>query len=404
MSDLNLAVDQEAHEADRRALEALVVDNAELNRLEELLAAFNLFEALGAVRQEIRHSDFLAFLLSPQQPHGLGDAFAKRLMQSVSRALPTGTTPVSAVDLDIWSLDDLVVLREWENIDILLLDAQHQFAVIIENKIDSGEHTDQLRRYQETVERHYPGWRIMCLFLTPEGDSPSDERYLPVSYALICSVLEALLVSRSSVLGSDVQVVIRHYTDMLRRHLVGASEIADLCRRIYQRHQRALDLIYEHRPDRQATIHSFLTQLIAETPDLVVDYSSKTRIGFHPKQWQAITAFFESGKGRPMLFFELQNTPDSLRLKLFIGPGAQETREYIYEVALAHQPPLSLSEKKLYPLWKMIYTKPLLSQKDYELADDELQQEARKHWATFIHTDLPAIVEQISQAFKARAM
>ena len=316
----------------------------------------------------------------------------------------TGTTHVSAVDLDIWSLDDLVVLREWENIDILLLDAQHQFAVIIENKIDSGEHTDQLRRYQETVERHYPGWRIMCLFLTPEGDSPSDERYLPVSYALICSVLEALLVSRSSVLGSDVQVVIRHYTDMLRRHLVGASEIADLCRRIYQRHQRTLDLIYEHRPDRQATIHSFLTQLIAETPDLVVDYSSKTRIGFHPKQWQAITAFFESGKGRPMLFFELQNTPDSLRLKLFIGPGAQETREYIYEVALAHQPPFSLSEKKLYPLWKMIYTKPLLSQKDYELADDELQQEARKHWATFIHTDLPAIVEQISQAFKARAM
>jgi hypothetical protein len=379
-----------------------VVDNAELNRLEELLAAFNLFEALGAVRQEIRHSDFLAFLLAPQQPHGLGDTFAKRLLQSVSRALPAGAAAISAVDLDIWSLDELVVLREWENIDILLLDAAHQFAVIIENKIDSGEHSGQLRRYQETVERHYPGWRMMYLFLTPEGDTPSDERYLPVSYAAICSVLEALLVSRNSVLGSDIQVVIRHYTDMLRRHLVGESEIADLCRRIYQRHQWALDLIYEHRPDRQATIHSFLTQLIAETSDLVVTFPSKTRIGFHPQQWQAITPLFEGKKSHSMLFFELQNTTDSLRLKLFIGPGAQEFREHIYEVALAHQPPFSLSEKKLYPLWKMIYTTTLLSQKDYELADDELQEEARKRWEVFVRTDLPTISEQIAQIFETQ--
>ena len=29
------------------------------------------------------------------------------------------------------------------------------------------------------------------------------------------------------------------------------SEIAELCRQIYRRHQRALDLIFEHRPDLQ---------------------------------------------------------------------------------------------------------------------------------------------------------
>lgn len=49
---------------ERALLEAFVVDNHDLERLEALLAEFNIFEA---VRQELRHSDFLAFLLDPAQ-------------------------------------------------------------------------------------------------------------------------------------------------------------------------------------------------------------------------------------------------------------------------------------------------------------------------------------------------
>jgi len=54
-------------EFDRRALEALVVDNPDFDRLKALLGQFNIFEAIGVVRRELRHSDFLAFLLNPQQ-------------------------------------------------------------------------------------------------------------------------------------------------------------------------------------------------------------------------------------------------------------------------------------------------------------------------------------------------
>ncbi|MBI3980347.1 MAG: hypothetical protein HY331_19405 [Chloroflexi bacterium] len=51
---------------DRQALEVLVVDNPDLERLEALLDQFNISEAVGALRQELRHSDFLAFLLNPR--------------------------------------------------------------------------------------------------------------------------------------------------------------------------------------------------------------------------------------------------------------------------------------------------------------------------------------------------
>ncbi len=102
-------------------LEDLIINNPDLEKLESMLDRFNIFEALGAVHQEVRHSDFLAFLLNPQQNHGLGDLFVKRLLQeAISQA--DFVQPITPIDLDIWDLDDIEVRREWQSIDILILD------------------------------------------------------------------------------------------------------------------------------------------------------------------------------------------------------------------------------------------------------------------------------------------
>jgi hypothetical protein len=93
----------EQTEQDLKALEAFVVDNPELERLEALLDQFNIFEAIGVVRQELRHSDFLAFLLDPHQKHGLRDAFARRLLQK-ALVSSEASLPISPIDLDLWIL------------------------------------------------------------------------------------------------------------------------------------------------------------------------------------------------------------------------------------------------------------------------------------------------------------
>src|SRR5581483_2232565 len=177
-------------QTDLAALEALVVDNPDLERLEALLSQFNIFEALRAVRHELRHSDVLAYLLTPSQNHGLGDEFARRLLQKALIPANIQPLPASPIDLDIWNLNELVVLREWQNIDLLLLDEPHQLAVIIENKIESGEHSDQLERYLRTVQQHYSGWKILGLYLSPEGDAPSHETYISVDYGTVCEIIE----------------------------------------------------------------------------------------------------------------------------------------------------------------------------------------------------------------------
>jgi hypothetical protein len=381
---------------DRVALEGLVVEDPDLERLEGLLDQFNVFEAIGAVRQEVRHSDFLAFLLNPRQPHGLGDAFLKRVLQRALRVAEQGVVPLTPIDLDMWSLDETLVLREWQDIDVLVLDEAHKLAVLIENKIGTHEHTNQLDRYYSTVQTHYPSWRIAALYLTPDGESASDPRYLPIDYGLICGVLEQLAQSRASTLGRDVLTTITHYTRMLRRHIVGDSEIAELCRRIYLKHQRALDLIYEYRPDRQAELLDEIERLIGDESTLVADYSSKSYIRFAPRVWDE-SAALRAGSGWTrsgrILLFEFSYLGSTLRLKLLIGPGPQQTRQLLFTMAHAHRPPFTVTDKTLYQKWNTVYDRPMVRAALSRDADrNDVQDQLRTSWADFLAGDMQAIM------------
>ncbi len=128
-----------------------------------------------------------------------------------------------------------------------MVDEQRKLAVVIENKIDAGEHGDQLDRYYEAVRQEYPDYRLLALYLTPNGDEPSHPGYLPVSYRAVCEILDSIAESHASIREPDLRTLITHYTEMLRRYIVGDSEIARLSQHIYHKHQRATDLIYEYR-------------------------------------------------------------------------------------------------------------------------------------------------------------
>lgn len=119
--------------ADRSVLENLVSD-PDFEWLEARLAPFNLFEALGVTSQEVRHSDFLAFLLAPSNNHGLGSTFLKRFLQATVRR-GQGAAPISLVDLDLADLTECDIRREWQSIDVLMLLPALRLAAIIENKI-----------------------------------------------------------------------------------------------------------------------------------------------------------------------------------------------------------------------------------------------------------------------------
>ncbi len=388
--------------ADQQALETFLLDNPELAQLETLLDEFNIFEAIGAVRQEVRHSDFLAFLLNPQEGHGLGAAFAQQLLLAAVQASEAEVS-VKAIDLALWEFDDLQVLREWQHIDILLLDETHQLAVIIENKVDSGEHSQQLRRYWRTVQNQYPGWRILGLFLSPDGREPSDERYIPLDYALIHNLVNDLTEARASTLGADVQTLMRHYAQMLRRHIMPDSDIAQLAQKIYKKHQRALDLIFEHRPDLQSELADFLQTMIQETPGMVLDHCTKTAVRCFPAAWD--TPVLQQGEGWTpsgrMLLLEFGNRSERLSLKMYIGPGPQALREQLNELASAHPQLFNVSKRRssVNSKYKSIYAQDFLRTRDYEgVALDDLTPKVQQKWDGFVEKLLVKITAVLQSA------
>lgn len=385
---------------DLLALEKFLLDNPELERLETLLCEFNIFEALGAVKVELRHSEFLAFLMNPNQNHGLGDFFTKRLLQKAVAGKKIGSLPFTAIDLDIWNLDDIEIRREWHQIDILVLSETHQLAIIIENKIGTKEHSNQLRRYYKSVEQQFHGWKILGIYLTPDGDIPSDNRYLSLSYEVICGLIESIIDSRKSILGPDIHTLMQHYTVMLRRFILSGSELEKLCYKIYRKHQRALDLLFEYRPDLQAELYDLMTQLIETTPGLTLDNPTKGYIRFVADEIDI--PLLRKGGGwtlsNRILLFEIKNLADRMGIYLLIGPGPNETREKLFELSKKKDSILKPSQKTMGKNHQTIYHTALLTKIDYQSPDiGVLQKKIEKRWESFITDHLPQITVIIKE-------
>nr|MBA2277931.1 PD-(D/E)XK nuclease family protein [Chloroflexia bacterium] len=382
----------------RRAIESFVVDNSDLETLEALIDRFNVFEAVGVARQELRHSDFLAFLLDPRQNHRLGDSFVKRFLQKILVAAGHLGQPISPVHLDIWDLGRLSIRREWRNIDLLLVDSVNRFAILIENKIGSSEHSDQLGRYLRLVRDEYPPpWQLLAVYLTPEGDAPSEAEFVPADYGTVAEAVDAVAENRRATLDPAVYMLMTHYASMLRRHVVTDSQIADLCRSIYLRHQRALELIFEHRPDLLSDIRSLLVELVETTAGLVLDQSAKQQIRFGALVWDGLPPGEGWTRTGRILLFQFDNRAESLDLGLWIGPGPSKVRLSLISAARARQPPFKFTRKALEAeKWSSIFKRSFLKREDNESKSvDEVEQQIRTQWSQFVNNQLPLIIESI---------
>ena len=378
----------------RQALRAFAdtAQNPELAQLENLLKRFNLFEAVGIVRHELRHSDFLAFLLDPSQNHGLGASFLSGFLQAVCQDVDG-----DAFLVDFNNLSKATVQREWHHVDILAVDDASRFGLVIENKIGTGEHSDQLNRYRAAFDSHYPGYKVLALYLTPDGDVPSSADYQAVSYALVCDVIEKLAQDNRGDLGSEIVMVLEHYAQMLRRHILSDSDIAILCRSIYQRHKQALDLIFEHRPDQQAQIKHYVSALIEQTEGLCLGTVAKSWVTFGLEEWKA-SSQYENGalrylSGPSFIYFEFHNMPSDLRLLCTVSPGDSAERNKLFEMAQRNH--FVGSPKKLNKGHYRPSIFQVLTPNDYEQAQEEIEALISEKWTAYLRDELPRMAKAI---------
>lgn len=270
----------------RDALERFVSENDELLELEEHVAQFNIFEALGIAKTEIRHSNFLGWLMDPAESHGQGDLFLKTFLMDLLRQAPPENRLVSPVDIDGAELSDVDVRREWKHIDLLIHSREPAFVIAIENKMHGFERAEKLGRYEEAVRKEYPGVPTLFVFLNPDGEEAPDNDWFAYSYSQVHRVLQRVQRATKGSLGTDVGVILDHYLRLLETRLMDDARIADLCRRIYRNHKQAIDLISEHGVlDDEGVIAAIEQRLALQKKEWLVPRSGARWMAIIPKSW-----------------------------------------------------------------------------------------------------------------------
>ena len=207
----------------------------DFDKLELKLKTSNIFRILRITKTEIRHSNFISWLLDPTESHNLREIFLKRFL----------------VDLDIHIEDikyqKVEIRREWRNIDLLIIFSND--VVCIENKIDSKEHSNQLKRYKDIVYDNFKDHRKHFIYLTTSGLEPSDKEYEIYSYEQIIVNIDHILEVFKRNLTDEVTQYLKDYSEILKIEIMKEHDINDLALKVYNRHKDAFDFIFDNKPD-----------------------------------------------------------------------------------------------------------------------------------------------------------
>ena len=272
----------------------------------------NIFKILRVTNAEIRHSNFLSWLLDPKANHSIGNLVLKSFIDEVIKSSDEFDRSFTIQDIN---LDTVEVRREWENIDLLIIFEEYVFC--IENKIFSDEHSDQLTRYKNTVNKNFPDKKKVYIYLNPFGYSSYGEAelYLPMSYQVIIDILENLDTSN---FDSIVRSFIDQYLVTLKRDVMGVDKNSELAKEIYLKHKDLFDLIYEIKPDGVQNINSYIQQVL-ESKNYILGSISKSFIRFYAKEMEN--------------YIYLNKTPN----------GWTKRETFLFEISLYHKNQIRIS-------------------------------------------------------------
>jgi hypothetical protein len=300
-------------DSNEKVLKDFILDIDCLEPLNEWTNKFNLFDVLKITRTEIRHSNVLSWLLNPNENHGMGDKVLKGVIQFIAKSINVTSDTFHLLLMNLYSFE---VRREWKNIDILVISQKEKFIICIENKIDSNEHSNQLRRYYDLLEEIYPKYKKYFIYLNPEGNESSDtENWLSMSYLDILDIIETTY-KNTTIANLESKYLIENYIDTIRRDIVGDEKLAQICAEIYSKHQKALDLIFENIPDKASEVANVFKEWCEKKTEegkleVVIDKCNKSYTRFKTKIMSEILPDAEecnSGwKTKNYYFYEIHN-------------------------------------------------------------------------------------------------
>lgn len=385
------------------SLSKLLKDFEAFEKLNQYTAQFNLFTTLGLKNNELKHSNMLAFLLNPNEKHGLGSQLIKYF---IHHYVSNNENNYNTLQLLVNDYSDAYVLREYQHIDILIVSESTKTVIAIENKIWSDEIYGQLARYTKSLKTEFSinskneeeVYKHLYFFLTPDGHDASSEDWCPISYSDIISYVEKSLAFKQDNINDFMKEFINQYIELLRRYIVEDTELEKICRDIYKNHREALDLIFEFRPDSYSEVSEALQEFINNRDDLFLDGSGKRYIRFIPNELNTNAIQYGNGEwteSKNIILFELDNSNNKLSTSLVLGPGDEGFRQAIFQFA-QNSPVFSPRKTLSNEYTKLVGLNPIV--KDYTKVDsEELPKLCKEAFEKYLNNDFKKVVDALQQ-------
>lgn len=207
--------------------------------------SFNVFDVLRYSDYEIRHSNVLAWLLTPDETHGAGDAFVKAFVQHLKSKQNSGK--LDGLDLKSGLGPQAVrVERELDNVDVtVFFERTPRLALAIENKPSAWmpDHAKQVRGYEKKLRKKYKKkYCIQSVLLTAsdEGKPAAHTDYLHVSWREVRALVQQLL-NCDGIQSGRVRDFVREYLEIVERNILGLGPSTDCFGELVKRHRSALE-------------------------------------------------------------------------------------------------------------------------------------------------------------------
>ncbi len=382
----------EKREADSEllALNAFIVNCAELNELEKKLGKFNVFRILRFEYGELRHSNVLSWLFQPDESHGLGELFLRKWLMRILLDSTVNAGYPSPVDVDCGEFMSVDVYREWRHIDILIkITTRHQgdWIICIENKVQSTQGATQLNDYRTRIYRYFPNaTHRVFVFLTKNRENPDDELYISADYDQVFDALKSSVDEKSDSIGPEPRILMENYLEILSEVFMENSEVAQLARRIYQAHKQALDLIFEHRPDALADISVAVRERLAAQKDelgIIPMAINKGYVRFIPREWNTPANRRGTAWGKEessYILFEINFWTKSPRFTVVVGEAPLEWSTGLWELT-ASEPFVRNRRGKQPKKWIIMHSVPSrISMDDLEGSDIDSLADNVTNW------------------------
>ena len=232
-----------------------------------------------------------------------------------------------------------------------------------------------------------------------------------MSYRDILELVDQTLDGAADSAHGDVMAFLRQYAVTLRRNIVSdiSNDVHQLVRRVYRKHQKAIDLISKHqrccKPNYLTEASALLGEAINHRPDLWRrGRSNYGYFRFLSAAWADYPSIKLPEWPNHLLLFQVHVTESPSHIKLYLTQGGDESlRRKVFDKVKQSGEPFECGQADYTDELIALHTfRDLLTDRDYEewWNEEEIQRRVSARLEEFASTQLGRVNEVIVQCLE----